>query len=164
MQLVSNPAVTEIAQVPGTYYFDHPVAPGDPNIIYEVDGGAGLGDAERYLRGTITYGDDVELVQATLDSVEDRTSLIPADFDSRMDELRDRTARLLGLTKENAVLDDTIFDAQNNMTSGRFRIFASKADAVARLNPIAIYTIEASYVQGTNNLSSYQMVIEPIVT
>lgn len=92
------------------------------------------------------------------DQIKAKTDLIPGDFSVRMDELKNNVVRLLGLSKENSVLDQTVFDPKNNLTSGRLRIFASKADAVNGVNPVAVYTITATYVAGTTNIQTYQMV------
>lgn len=92
------------------------------------------------------------------DAITARTNLIPVDFGTRMDELKANITRLLGLTKENSVLDQTVFDARNNLTSARVRLFASKTDAVNMVNPTATYTVTASYVAGTSNIQAYSMV------
>lgn len=94
----------------------------------------------------------------TRDQIKAKTDLIPGDFSVRMDELKNNVVRLLGLSKENSVLDQTVFDPKNNLTSGRLRIFASKADAVNGVNPVAVYTITATYVAGTTNIQTYSMV------
>ncbi len=69
--------------------------------------------------------------------------------------------RALGLMHENSYLDQTIFDGSNNMTSGRFRIYDSKANALAAgvTGLVATYTITASYVG--ENVQTYSVVIEP---
>jgi len=92
------------------------------------------------------------------DAIKAKTDLIPADFTARLNELKSNMTRMLGLVKENSVLDQTIFDVKNNLTSGRLRIFGSKSDAQNGINPVAAYTITATYTPGTNNLQSYQMV------
>lgn len=94
----------------------------------------------------------------TRDLIKARTDLIPVDFVARLDELKTNVTRLLGLNKENSVLDQTLFDARNNLTSGRLRLFATKADANNQVGPTAVYTITAEYVSGTSNIQSYKMV------
>lgn len=134
---VTPPAITELAAIPGLYYFDYTPSPTIPEIVYEIDGGVAIEvESSRYIRGGISYGEDSVFAQLGLD-------------------------RALGLMKENAVLDNTLFDAMNNMTAARLRIYASKADAVNKVSPLQTYTIEASYVPETNNLATYQMVLEP---
>jgi hypothetical protein len=92
------------------------------------------------------------------DLIKAKTDLIPADFVARLDETKTNVTRLLGLTKENSVLDQTEFDARNNLTSGRMRTFGSKADADNLVSPTATYTITAEYMAGTSNIQSYKMV------
>lgn len=69
--------------------------------------------------------------------------------------------RALGMMHENSVLDQTVFDGDNNLTAARFRIYSSKANAEAAglTGLIATYTITASYTGG--NLTNYTVVKEP---
>jgi hypothetical protein len=70
--------------------------------------------------------------------------------------------RSLGLLHENSVLDITSFDGNNNLTSGRLRIYSTAADAAAAqaaspgtydTNKIGQYSIAATYT-GVN-LATY---------
>lgn len=67
----------------------------------------------------------------------------------------------LGLMHENSVMDTTTFDALNNLTSGRLRLYNSKANAQAAgaTGLLATYSITATYVGG--NLGTYTVVKEP---
>lgn len=68
--------------------------------------------------------------------------------------------RALGLMHENSVLDQTVFDGQNNLTNGRLRIYNSKANALAAgvSGLLETYTITASYVG--DNVQTYTVVRE----
>jgi len=68
--------------------------------------------------------------------------------------------RALGLMHENSVLDQTIFDGQNNMTNGRLRIYSSKANALLAglTGLLETYTITASYIG--DNVQNYTVVRE----
>lgn len=68
--------------------------------------------------------------------------------------------RALGLMHENSVLDQTIFDGQNNMTNGRLRIYSSKANALlaGATGLLETYTITASYIG--DNVQNYTVVRE----
>ena len=70
-------------------------------------------------------------------------------------------ARALGLMHENSVLDNTTFNADNNLTAGRFRTYDTKAHALAAgvLGLVATYTIAATYTGKL--LTTYSVVIEP---
>jgi hypothetical protein len=94
----------------------------------------------------------------TRDLITAKTGLIPADFVARLDEAKSNVTRLLGLTKENSVLDQTVFDPRNNLISARMRVFGSKSDTTNLVNPTATYTITAEYISGTSNIQSYRMV------
>jgi hypothetical protein len=72
------------------------------------------------------------------------------------------TQRAVGLLHENSVLDLTSFDSNNNLTSGRLRIYSTASDAVAAqaaspgpylTNMIAQYAITATYTG--SNLTTY---------
>lgn len=69
--------------------------------------------------------------------------------------------KALGLMHENSVLDTTTFNGDNNLTSGRYRTYDTKAHALAAgvLGLIATYTITATYTGKL--LTSYSVVIEP---
>lgn len=69
--------------------------------------------------------------------------------------------RAMGLLHENSVMDQTIFDANNNLTNARFRIYNSKANAnlAGGGGLLNTYTITATYTG--DNLLTYKVVLEP---
>lgn len=72
-------------------------------------------------------------------------------------------ARILGMLHENSVLDQTIYDSENNLTAGRLRIYDSAENATAAHaagegddatpGKIAEYAISGAYIGGL--LESY---------
>lgn len=68
--------------------------------------------------------------------------------------------RALGLMHENSVLDQTIYDGANNLTSGRLRIYNTKANTLGAgaTGLLETYTISASYVG--DNVQTYTVVRE----
>lgn len=85
---------------------------------------------------------------------------VPADLVARLDYLAASTARLLGLSKENSILKNTIFDTQGNLTQGDMAIFNSAADVnTPGATPLATYRITASWVG--QQVQTYQMVKQP---
>ena len=98
-----------------------------------------------------SVSDDIENVRLGVQGV---FNAIPSDLISRLDVLHDSMVRILGLSKENTVLDNTDFDTRNNMLRYRLRIFASKADASAGSNPLVQYSVTINYVPNTSNIQS----------
>lgn len=68
--------------------------------------------------------------------------------------------RAIGLMHENSVLDTTVYSG-SRLTSGRLRLYDSKANAQAAglTGLVATYTITATY--SGNNVATYTVVLEP---
>lgn len=84
----------------------------------------------------------------------------------RRTDLEDYLLRALGLSHENAFVDNTEFDSFSQMTDARVRLFDSKSNANAATDGgsestglIATYTVEAEY-EGQGQMKSYRMVKE----
>ena len=152
---VIPPSVVELSN--GRYYFDWTFALStSPDIVFQIDGGVSIPTEEvRYLNGQISPRDrfiDVPVSQVTTDIGVTLTSMTA------------QLTRALGLMHENSVLDGTTFTVDNNLLTGRMRIYDSKAnaDAAVAISPavyntgkIAEYAILATYV-GTN-LQTYKV-------
>lgn len=69
--------------------------------------------------------------------------------------------RAIGLMHENSVLDQTVYNVDNRLTSGRMRIYDSRANALAAgaTGLVATYTITATY--SGLSLTNYTVVREP---
>lgn len=69
--------------------------------------------------------------------------------------------RGIGLMHENSVLDNTTYNTDNRLTSGRMRIYDSRANALAAgaTGLVATYTITATY--SGLSLTNYTVVKEP---
>lgn len=139
------PAITEIPAC-GIYYFDWTYATGaDPPVLFQIDGGVTIPTIEERFVSDVISVQDLFTDQAA--------SIIETEL-----------LRGLGMVHENAVLDLTSYDGNNNLTNGRLRCYNSKtnADAARAASPavydtgkIAEYAITASYV-GVN-LTNYEM-------
>jgi len=71
------------------------------------------------------------------------------DLSTELGLLSASVARLLGLSQENYRIVGQAYDSNNKLTSASIRLFASKVDTDANTNPIAIYSVDATYdVQG----------------
>lgn len=88
---------------------------------------------------------------------------IDADYEKTMDDIDVSTVkaniiRLLGLVQENTVIDQQIYDLQNNLTSARIRTYNSKANALLASGTglVASYTMTAVYSSG--KLIDYKVV------
>jgi hypothetical protein len=99
----------------------------------------------------LIYSREIEQVFVTLSSTDDLAANI---------------ARILGLVHENAFIDNTIYDANAMLLSGRIRIFDSKANVqaatkggIGEAGTVAEYTIEADYA-GPGKMDTYRMVKE----
>jgi hypothetical protein len=146
---ITAPSIYQVGG--GTYYFEHQfLTQDDPDIVFEIDGGPSIPTEEvRYISDTISPRDNfldqpvsVALAAFDLTSIRDGMEAVLAD----MTGLKDDIARILGLTKENSVMDQTAFvEGTSNLRQARVQIFASSADAMARSNPIAIYQITATW-------------------
>jgi hypothetical protein len=152
--LADVPGAPTVTEIPGSgaYQFEWNPQQGDPDIFFQVDGGPSIDGAGRYQEGVVSPED------VYLEAVKTKTDQIPNDLTSRLNAMQANIIRLLGLTKENSVLDQTTFDSRNNLTGGRLRIFGSKSDAQAGVSPLAVYTIAATYAEGTANILTYSMV------
>lgn len=85
---------------------------------------------------------------------------------SGVDDLASGIARLLGLSHENAFIDNTIYDPNSMLTSARVRIFDSRSNAQLATDGgsetdglVATYSIEADY-ESIGMMKTYRMVKE----
>lgn len=80
-----------------------------------------------------------------------------------IDDLAAEMLRLLGLNLENAFVDNTTYDADSMMLTGRLRIFDTKSNldaategGVGEVGTIAEYTVESNHF-GPNRLRTMKM-------
>ena len=113
----------------------------------------GVGVLEDNSTGTTNVVNDGMVPQKIIEEIGSRIVLLTADI-----------TRLLGLSHENSFLDNTEYDINNQLVSGRLRIFNSKANAEAATDGgsettglVATYIIEAEY-EALGKLKSYRMV------
>jgi hypothetical protein len=74
-------------------------------------------------------------------------------------EIGNEITRILGLTQENFRVYSQVYDGDGNMTSGRIRLYNSKADADADTNHFAEYLITATY-SAPGRCTSYKVTKE----
>jgi len=89
-----------------------------------------------------------------------------------MDEIYDLVKRALGLIHENIFIDETVYDANGQMTSGRVRLFNSKTDVDAATDGgspppggtdpehFAAYLITVVW-EGLNQYKIFKQTLEP---
>lgn len=129
----------------GLYEVDYtPPALGAFNVVYTV------------------YEDSSRLIPNPLYSKELDQLLVQRDALGVLDSLVERIIRLLGLVRENAFIDNTVWDDCDQMISARFRIFDSAAATNAATDggsesAIETYQITAEY-EAAGRMKSYRMV------
>jgi hypothetical protein len=83
---------------------------------------------------------------------------------SGVDDLASAITRILGLTHENAFIDNTTYDINDQLLQARIRIFESRASAQAAtdggsetIGLLATYNMETTY-EAFNRMGTYRMV------
>ena len=122
--------------------------------------------------GTAPAGSDVftELgqIETKVDGIKTKTDNLPTNTATVLTTIGDDLKRALGMLHENSVLDLASYDTNNNLTSGRLRLYDTKANSIAaqsaspstyNTGKIAEYTITATYTG--ENLRTYTVVREP---
>jgi len=69
----------------------------------------------------------------------------------------DDVSRILGLVHENVYIDTTVYDANNNLTSARLRIYSDAASVGTTSNVIGTYTITVT-ASGVGKFTNWKMV------
>jgi len=82
------------------------------------------------------------------------TSVNIIDYD--IQDVGDMLKRILGLTQENYYVYDTSFDANDNMTNSKIRIYSDGTSVGTTNNIIANYNVSASY-DTDGNLETYSV-------
>lgn len=161
---VGAPSIVELQN--GTYYFDFVFSLStSPDIVFEIDGGAGLAAASRYISDTISpkdwsLDDAVSVVRGDISTLSGTTTASLAAVATQITDVADQLTRALGMLHENSVLDNTVYDGFNNLMAARLRLYDSKAHAQAPNSnvPFASYAIVATYTG--SNLDTYTVTRE----
>ncbi|MHA2334285.1 MAG: hypothetical protein ACXAEU_19815 [Candidatus Hodarchaeales archaeon] len=119
-----------------------------------------------------TYTTVFNVYQNNLHTVELTPLMVSREIEqifvtsSSVDNLAESIARILGLMKENAFIDNTVYDVNSMLLSARVRIFNTKINAQAATDGgsettglIATYTMEATY-EGSGRMKQYRMIKE----
>jgi len=77
-------------------------------------------------------------------------------FANDFDSITTMITRILGLVQEDFYLDNTIYDGNNNMLSGRIRIYSDSSSVGTSNNVIDTYNITAVY--SGKQMTSYSVV------
>lgn len=124
--------------------------------------------------------DDIKTETDKIQGVKNKTDNLPVDPSSetnatankdaiigevnanetKLDNIDGFIKRLLGLNLENFRLFDMIYDANTNLLSGTIKVYANKADCDNDVNPLAIYSITATY-NANATLATYKVVKSP---
>lgn len=67
------------------------------------------------------------------------------DMQSSLDALATNLTKVLGLSKSNFRLNNMVYDANGDLTSGKIAIYTSAVDTESETSPIATYTITGTY-------------------
>jgi len=65
--------------------------------------------------------------------------------------------RMVGLLQENYSVDQTVYDAQGNLTSSRIRLYDSSLNVGTNNGVIATYNMIATYDNNTHQMTSYNV-------
>lgn len=152
--VVAGPSIVEFMN--GVYYFDYTfTTAASPEIVFEVDGGVGLPVEVRYVTDTISPKDWF------VDDLKGASNIDNTQINTTLSTVAAQMIRAMGLLHENSVMDQTLYNGGNNLTSARLRIYNSKANANAATGTglLATYTVAATYTG--DNLLTYTVVLEP---
>lgn len=119
---ITPPTNVELAG--GVYYFDPAV--GDPEVVFQIDGGATVPSDQRYIS----------------------SSIVPRESDV--------LSRMVGLLHENSVMDNTSFSSGKLTSARvRLYDSAVNANAAGSTGLLYTYNITATYVTPGGNLNTY---------
>jgi len=123
------------------------------NAIIYTDGAHTIESTTYGRRGSIIKIDEVE---TNIDDIETDTNELQTDWtnggrldtildtiDTNTDELETEVARILGLSHENVYIDTTVYDANDNLTSARLRIYSVAGSVGTGSDVLATYTLTA---------------------
>lgn len=114
----------------GSYYYEYTTYDSEKDYAIICDGGSSLVDTERYkFAGNENYIDDVENMFNT------NITLSGIQIDLK---------RALGLMHENIYIDETIYDAYDNLSNARVRIYSDSGSVGTANNVIGTYEITSS--------------------
>jgi YD repeat-containing protein len=89
--------------------------------------------------------DDTDTKGQMIAYIPENMSVQRHDFVIEISDMDDKIARILGLSQENFRITDYQYNAQDNLTSARLKIYTSAENATDMTNAIAEYTLTAAY-------------------
>ena len=117
------------------------------DLTYQTDGlyvGSWIPSVEGYYTAVYSFFYDAAKTVAADDEYPKAAEQIEVTAD------KTNLLRILGLLHENAVLDQTTYNSEGNLLTGRLRVYDTKANATAAgtAGLLFSYTIEATYNAG----------------
>lgn len=73
-----------------------------------------------------------------------------------MQGMAESLSRVLGLVQENTKIHNHLYDSNGNLIQSEIVLYPSQSDLIADTNPIASYTMLASY-DGSGNVVTYEV-------
>lgn len=138
--VVNNAAMTEIGD--GGYKYAFTAYDGQRDYYIRCDGGAGLPDSERY-----TYGGNDSFRKDIADQVWRELladNKISGSFGEAIQTIISDLGIVKGLSHENMSVDNTVYDADDNLIQARLRIYSNAASVGTNNNIIATYQFDAT--------------------
>jgi len=130
--VVSSASMSEVDG--GFYYFDFTSYDDDLDYFIRADAGPSLSDTDRYIAGTNEIG------QVTSQLTLQDTAL----------------SYILGLVQSNFRIQNQTYDGNGNLTAAKISIYPSAIETDNDVNPLATYTVSASY-GASGNLTDYKV-------
>jgi hypothetical protein len=122
--------------------------------------GAGFVSADHSLKSLFEEVGPLGQVSNDTAAIRARTDNLPTDTQAVLINLQAGVTRSLGMLHENSVMDQTVFDTNNNLMNARLRLYETKEQTLdpESYSPIAVYSILATYTGP--NLQTYSVVRE----
>jgi len=79
-----------------------------------------------------------------------------SDISSHRTAVENNIKYILGLVQSNTIIDNQVYDSNDNLTSARIRIFPSNTDVDNETNVLKIYTMTATY-DSNGLLNNYEV-------
>lgn len=104
---------------------------------------------------------DLSTVEASLEEIKgtgfDTNTHSLEAIRTSVDEVREMSARILGLSQENIRITNQEYDENNNLVGSTLSVYENPQDVVSQTSPLATYELTASY-NSDNRLVDYRIV------
>lgn len=130
--VVTDAAASEVGD--GWYKYDFVAYDSDKEYVIRFDGGATLVDSDRYTSGTN---------DSFVDDIADGVWSEPTSGHSASGSFGLLNRQIAGLVHNNISIDSTTYDGNDNLISGRVRIYSESGSVGTDNNVISTYIITA---------------------